>query len=115
MRVVWQAMGQESKQLRLQSSSTGDQFWLNSFSICNATSYGLLEILEQKRGQILRPEAIKIHQKRANIDRNSNLEAGSGYNSMLEADKFEFGAQDSFFGDFGIISCTVFSVSCSDF
>ena len=35
--------------------------------------------------------------KRAEIDRNSNLEARSGYNSMLEADKFEFGAQDKVF------------------
>ena len=39
---------------------------------------------------------MKSIKKQAKINRNSNLQARSGYNSMLEADKFEFGAQDKF-------------------
>ena len=40
---------------------------------------------------------LKSIKGRAKIHRNSNLEAKSGYNSMLEADKLEVGAQDEDF------------------
>ena len=40
---------------------------------------------------------LKSIKGRAKILRNSNLEAKSGYNSMLEADKLEVGAQDEDF------------------
>ena len=51
----------------------------------------------RKKARFWGPGPLKSIKKRANIDRNSNLEARSGYNSMLEADKFEFGAQDKVF------------------
>ena len=40
---------------------------------------------------------LKSIKGRAKIHRNSNLEAKSGYDSMLEADKLEVGAQDEDF------------------